>query len=63
MQKIDEIIENNRVMLTEITEKIKSGKMNELSDDNIFYAKFLINNGFIDVKGNITYEGKQALLH
>ena len=63
MQKIDEIIENNRILLSEIAEKVKSGKMNELSDDNKFYAKFLFNNGFMDLEGNITYEGRQALLH
>jgi predicted DNA-binding protein YlxM (UPF0122 family) len=61
MMNTEEIIENNRLLLATIAESIRENK--ELSGENLVYAKILYTNGFINEKGEVTEEGKDALYH
>lgn len=63
MFDVEKILENNRVILSEIAEKIRENKTDELSTEYLTYAKILYNNGFINSKGEITESGKDALYH
>jgi hypothetical protein len=61
MMSIDQIVENNRQLLAVIAESIRENK--ELSEENLTYARILFNNGFINEKGEVTEEGREALYH
>lgn len=63
MFNTDEILDNNRVLLGEILNKIQENKLDELTDEHLFYAQILFKNGFLTHKGEITEEGKNALYH
>ncbi len=61
MMSIEQIVENNRQLLAVIAESIRENK--ELSEENLTYARILFNNGFINEKGEVTEEGREALYH
>jgi hypothetical protein len=54
-------IDNNRQIISVIAEKIRENKIKELSDEDLMYAKILFQNGFMDSKGQVTKEGREAL--
>lgn len=57
----NEIIENNRQILTQIAEKVREDKINELDAEHLVYAKILFENGFMTKTGEVTQEGIDAL--
>jgi hypothetical protein len=61
MLNTDEILNNNRILLSEIIEKVKENKIDELSEENLFYAKVLFRNGLITKNGEVTQEGIDTL--
>lgn len=61
MLDTQDLLNNNRVILAEIAEKIRENKPEELSNEHLIYAKLLYKNGFINEKGEVTDEGKKAL--
>ena len=55
------ILDNNMLILSHIADMIKNGKIDELTDEYMFYAKVLFANGLMNQDGTITEEGKSVL--
>lgn len=61
MFNTEDILNNNRTILAGIAEKIRENNIEEMSQEEMLYAKILFKNGFINEKGEVTEEGVNAL--
>lgn len=62
MENTENILERHRQLVHIILDSFHKREFDKLDKEQLYYAKLMLQNGFVNEKGHITEKGKEALL-